>query len=92
MAEETYPDGIPVVPAGPLEREPAPLFLPAEVRHEVLLEILKGVQLGAWDRRIVGWLANLDTSTTLTIASLIQRAKAAGEAAADARETETAGR
>jgi hypothetical protein len=92
MAEETYPDGIPVVPAGPLEREPAPLFLPPEVRREVLLEILTGVQLGAWDRRIVGWLANLDTSTTLTIASLIQRAKAAGEAAADARETETAGR
>ncbi len=66
------------IPTGPLEREPAPLFLPATVRRFVLAEVLDGVELGAWDHRIIEWLAGLDTSTTLTIASLIARARAAG--------------
>jgi hypothetical protein len=71
------------IPAEPLEQEPTPLFLPVEDRAGLLHQVLAGVRLGAWDRRIVEWLAkSTDTSTLLTILSLIERAKAA-EAAAE---------
>ncbi len=39
-----------------------------------------GRRAGAWDRRVAGWLAGLDTSTALTIASWIARAREAGQA------------
>lgn len=41
-----------------------------------LLEPLDGVELGAYDRRIVDWLAGWDIETVGTIASLIYRARA----------------
>jgi hypothetical protein len=64
------------IPAGPLEQEPTPLFLPVEDRAGLLHRVLADVRLGAWDRRIVHWLAkSTDTSTLLTILSLIERAK-----------------
>jgi hypothetical protein len=44
----------------------------------ILADVLGGVGLGAWDRRVVGWLAGLDTATALTVASWIARARAAG--------------
>ena len=65
------------VPAGPLEADPGG-FLPGEERSAILTGVLDGVELGAWDLRIVGWLCGLDTSTALTIASLIARSRAAG--------------
>ena len=65
------------VPTGPLEADPGG-FLPGEVRSAVLAGVLDGVELGAWDLRIVGWLSGLDTSTALTIASLIARARETG--------------
>ena len=65
------------VPAGPLELAPGG-FLPGEERSAVLAGVLDGVELGAWDLRVVGWLSGLDTSTALTIASLIARSRAAG--------------
>jgi hypothetical protein len=66
------------IPSGPLEREPGPLFLPIEDRQGLLHRALADVRLGTWDRRIVHWLATgTDTSTLLTILSLIERAKAA---------------
>jgi hypothetical protein len=65
------------VPAGPLESDPGG-FLPGEARSAILAGVLDGVELGAWDRRVVGWLAGLDTSTALTIASLISRARETG--------------
>jgi hypothetical protein len=65
------------VPAGPLEADPGG-FLPAEERSAILAGVLDGVELGAWDLRVVGWLCGLDTSTALTIASLIARSRAAG--------------
>lgn len=65
------------VPGGPLESAPGG-FLPREERSSILAGVLDGVGLGAWDRRVVGWLAGLDTSTALTIASWIARAREAG--------------
>ena len=34
--------------------------------------------MGAWDRRVAGWLAGLDTCTALTIASWIARSRGGG--------------
>ena len=64
------------VPAGPLESAPDG-FVPPEERTVVLAGVLDGVELGAWDRRVAGWLTGLDTSTLLTIASWIARSRAA---------------
>lgn len=68
----------PGVPAGPLESAPRG-FVPGEERSAFLAGVLEGVELGAWDRRVAGWLAGLDTSTALTIASWILRAREAGQ-------------
>jgi hypothetical protein len=65
------------VPPGPLESDPGG-FLAGEERSAILAGVLDGVELGAWDLRIVGWLCGLDTSTALTIASLIARSAGAG--------------
>ena len=65
------------VPAGPLESAPGG-FVPEVERSVLLAEVLGGVELGAWDRRVAGWLAGLDTSTALTIASWIARVREAG--------------
>jgi len=65
------------VPAGTLESAPGG-FVPEAERSVLLAEVLGGVELGAWDRRVAGWLAGLDTSTALTIASWIARAREAG--------------
>jgi hypothetical protein len=65
------------VPAGPLEADPGG-FLPGEERPAVLAGVLDGVEMGTWDLRVAGWLCELDTSTLLTIASWIARARDAG--------------
>jgi hypothetical protein len=65
------------VPAGPLEADPGGFLADAE-RLAVLAGALDGVELGGWDRRVAGWLTGLDTSTLLTIASWIARAREAG--------------
>jgi hypothetical protein len=69
--------GRPGVPAGPLEADPGG-FVAEAVRLSILAGVLDGVELGAWDRRVVSWLTGLDTSTALTIASWIARAREAG--------------
>jgi hypothetical protein len=66
------------VPAGPLESGPGG-FWPREERAAVLAAVLDGVELGAWDRRVARWLAELDTSTLVTVASWIARSRAAGQ-------------
>ena len=43
-----------------------------------------GVDLGAYDKRIVNWLGNWEAQTCAVIAGLIYRAHAAGKAASDA--------
>ena len=65
------------VPAGPLESDPGG-FVPQEERSAILAGVLDGVELGAWDRRVVRWLTELDTSTLVTVASWIARSRAAG--------------
>ena len=59
---------------GPLESAPGG-FVPEAERSVILAEVLGGVELGAWDRRVAGWLAGLDTATALTIASWIARSR-----------------
>ncbi len=66
-----------MVPAGPLESDPGG-FWPQEERLAILAGVLDGVELGAWDRRIAGWLTELDTSTLATVASWIVRSREAG--------------
>ena len=67
------------VPGGPVEVPPAG-FVPEGEQAEILAAVLAGIELGAWDRRIAGWLAGWDASTVLTIASWIARSRAAGPA------------
>jgi hypothetical protein len=77
----------PRIPTGPLEQEPTPLFLPVVDRQWLLYHALANIRLGAWDQRIVDWLAkSTDTSTLLTILSLIERAKAAERSGEHDRE------
>ncbi|HUY50124.1 MAG TPA: hypothetical protein VMV92_31205 [Streptosporangiaceae bacterium] len=67
------------VPGGPVE-VPPPGFVPGGEQAEILAAALAGVELGVWDRRILGWLAGWDASTVLTVASWIVRSRAAGPA------------
>jgi hypothetical protein len=71
--------GLPVVPAGPVE-EPPRGFVPRAGQVEILAGVLAGIELGAWDRRILEWMAGWDASTVLTVASWIARSRAAGTA------------
>jgi hypothetical protein len=74
----------PRVPTGPLERDPAGPFIDREERLALLLEVLDGVELGAHDYHVIDWLAGWDTSTVLTVAGLLARARRATAAAATA--------
>ena len=65
--------------AGPVD-EPPRGFMPQAEQARILAGVLAGIELGAWDRQIVQWLAGWDTCTALTVASLIARARAAGPA------------
>jgi hypothetical protein len=67
------------LPGGPVQAPPHGFIPPAE-QAQILADVLAGIELGAWDRQIVQWLANWDTCTVLTVASLIARARAAGAA------------
>ncbi|MBV8541924.1 MAG: hypothetical protein JO063_07800 [Pseudonocardiales bacterium] len=72
----------------PLEREPVSVHAPfvsypggqyrhepAEERRTALLAALDGVQLGAYDERIVQWLAGWDVPVVAAIVSLLRRAR-----------------
>jgi hypothetical protein len=66
------------VPAGgPVEVAP-PWFVPRVEQQLILAEVLAGVELGAWDQRMVAWLAGWGAATVLTIASWIVRARERG--------------
>jgi len=67
------------VPGGPVD-EPPHGFMPQAEQAQILAGVLAGIELGAWDRQIVQWLAGWDACTVLTVASLIARARAAGVA------------
>ena len=66
----------PGVSAGPVDAAPGG-FVPEAERLAVLADVLGGIELGDWDRRIAGWLAGWDTATVLTVASWIARSRMA---------------
>ncbi len=72
----------------PLDREPVSVHAPfvcypsgqyrhepAEERRAALLAALEGVALGAYDERILRWLARDEVSTVATVVSLLWRAR-----------------
>lgn len=64
---------------------PGPLGTPPEVTHEMansmLAQALTGLQLGAWDCEVAGWLGHWDPAAQAAIASWIARAaQRAGDA------------
>lgn len=63
------------VPAGPIETPPAG-FRPEGEQSVILRDTLRaaGVELGAYDERIVSWLSGWEWSTVATVASWIYRA------------------
>ena len=69
----------PEVPAGLVEAPPQG-FVPQAEQAEILAGVLTGIELGAWDRRILEWMAGWDACTVLTVASWIARSRAAGAA------------
>jgi hypothetical protein len=66
----------------PIERlDSAPIgpYVSPGQREEALSDALRGVDLGANDELIVGWLVrHLDNTTLRTLVSLIERARGAG--------------
>jgi len=73
------------IPDGPVETAPYLGYCPSEVRQEAFRAVLEGVETGAYDRRIVAWLAQWDDTTCRTIASLMWRCRLAGAAEARMR-------
>lgn len=67
------------VSAGPVESAPAG-HVPNAERVELLAQLLSGLELGAYDRQLLTWLAGWDTATVLTVASWLVRTRAAGAA------------
>jgi hypothetical protein len=67
------------VPAGPVSAAPGG-FIPRAGQQQILEDALAGIEMGGHDRRIVEWMAGWDTSTVLTVASWIVRARAEGPA------------
>ena len=68
------------VPMGPIEKDPIEAYrgwIDLQAEQSALMgEALAGVDLGAYDRRIIEWMTNmLDQPTLVTIVSLIQRAR-----------------
>jgi hypothetical protein len=82
----------PYVPTGPVEAAPYLGFCPPEVRQEAFCAVLEGVELGAYDERMIAWLAGWDDPTCRTIASLMWRCRLAGAAAAPGSRMAAAGR
>ena len=69
-------DNPPVIPSGPIEREPLD-FRPVTEKETILRNTLHtaGVGLGAYDERIIEWFAQFaDWGTFAVITSWVQRA------------------
>lgn len=77
-------------PLAPLDREPVSVHAPfvsfpgghyrragVEERRSALMKALQGVQLGAYDQRIVQWLANQDVPLVAAVISLLYRVRKA---------------
>ena len=64
--------------AGRAGGDAAARVVPHAEQAEILAGVLAGIELGAWDRQVLEWIAGLDASTVLTVASWIARSRAAG--------------
>ena len=73
------------IPAGLVEAAPYLGYCPPELRQEAFAAVVEGVETGAYDRRIIAWLAQCDDTTCRTIASLLWRCRLAGGAEARRR-------
>jgi hypothetical protein len=62
----------------PLQLVPGGRYVAAGERLEALRDVLRGVDLGEYDVRLLGWLADHDDPTVRTLVSLILRAREAG--------------
>lgn len=69
----------------PNELYPPGGYVPEAERRRYIEAALGGVELGAYDRRIVAWLAQWDDYTARLVVSLLVRARRAGYAEAAAR-------
>lgn len=89
MATDLGPlDAEPVSVRPPFDQRPAPAPFDPDTerwraaqradRLAALTDALAEVELGAYDRRMLDWLAGWDTPTVGTIVSLLHRARAAG--------------
>lgn len=65
------------ISTSPIERDPAEVYARAPLAdvRALLDQALDGIELGAYDVRIVEWLKGLDQPTIVTLASLIVRAR-----------------
>lgn len=73
----TKPSGSLHLPKGPIETDPIDVYSGrtlSEVEN-LLEEAVAGIDLGAYDRRIVDWLKGWDQPTIVVIASLLRRAR-----------------
>ena len=68
------------VPHGPFEAEPRVSKRDPDRsgRRQLLLQVLDGVELGAWDEVILDGLAMWEPSTLIPVVGWIWRARAAG--------------
>jgi hypothetical protein len=66
----------PRIPTGPIHAAPGG-YLPSPMLRALLADALARVELGAWDRMILDWLAGWDAATVVPIISLILRARRA---------------
>jgi hypothetical protein len=77
MAARRSGHGSVQVPAGPVQAAPVS-FVATDEQRRILAGVLEGVELGAWDERMLEWLAGWDAAAVLTVASWIVRARATG--------------
>lgn len=71
------PDTHPHVPTGPIQTSPTG-FMPDVLQHCALTDVLDGIELGAYDQRVITWLSGWDWPTVAVVASLIRRSQHLG--------------
>jgi hypothetical protein len=59
---------------GPYERPPGS-HLDQEARRELLDRALRGVERGAYDERVVAWLAEQDAAVLRSVVGMVERAR-----------------